>query len=50
MINRKSLGSGCAKCKRFEVVTRKVVESLGIEVEKREGNRYHRNHEGSNLG
>jgi len=33
MVNIKVLGSGCANCKRLEAVTRKVVESLGIEAE-----------------
>jgi small redox-active disulfide protein 2 len=28
----KILGGGCAKCKRLEALTRKVVEELGIEV------------------
>jgi len=33
MVNIKVLGSGCANCRRLEAVTRKVVESLGIEAE-----------------
>jgi len=33
MVNIKVLGSGCANCRRLEVLTRKVVESLGIEAE-----------------
>ena len=33
MVNIKVLGSGCPNCKRLEAVTRKVVESLGIEAE-----------------
>jgi small redox-active disulfide protein 2 len=33
MITIKVLGSYCANCKRLEATTRKVVESLGIEVE-----------------
>jgi small redox-active disulfide protein 2 len=33
MVNIKILGSGCANCKRLEAVTRKVVETLGIEAE-----------------
>jgi small redox-active disulfide protein 2 len=33
MINIKILGSGCANCKRLEARARKVVESLGLEVE-----------------
>jgi small redox-active disulfide protein 2 len=33
MLNIKILGSGCANCKRLEAVTRKVVETLGIEAE-----------------
>lgn len=33
MVKTKVLGSGCANCKRLEAVTRKVVESLGIEAE-----------------
>lgn len=33
MKNIKILGSGCANCKRLEVVARKVVGDLGIEAE-----------------
>jgi small redox-active disulfide protein 2 len=33
MVNIKVLGSGCANCRRLEAVTRKVVESLGIQAE-----------------
>ena len=33
MVNIKILGSGCANCKRLEAVTRKVVETMGIEAE-----------------
>ncbi|HVP21719.1 MAG TPA: thioredoxin family protein [Anaerolineaceae bacterium] len=33
MITIKVLGSGCANCKKLEAVTRKVVESLGIEAD-----------------
>ncbi len=33
MVNIKVLGSGCTNCKRLEAVTRKVVESLGIQAE-----------------
>lgn len=32
MVNIKILGTGCANCRRLEEVTRKVVESLGIEA------------------
>ncbi|GAP13048.1 small redox-active disulfide protein 2 [Longilinea arvoryzae] len=33
MVNIKVLGSGCANCKRLEVVARKVVETLALEAE-----------------
>ncbi len=33
MVNIKVLGSGCANCKRLEALTRKVVETMGIEAE-----------------
>jgi len=33
MVNIKVLGSGCANCKRLEEITRKVVETLGIDAE-----------------
>jgi small redox-active disulfide protein 2 len=33
MLKIKVLGSGCANCKELEAVTRKVVESLGVEAE-----------------
>lgn len=33
MVNIKVLGSGCANCKRLEAVTRKVIETMGIEAE-----------------
>jgi small redox-active disulfide protein 2 len=33
MIDIKVLGSGCPNCKRLEAVTRKVVESMGVEAE-----------------
>ncbi|MBI9043166.1 MAG: TM0996/MTH895 family glutaredoxin-like protein [Anaerolineaceae bacterium] len=33
MMNIKILGSGCANCKRLEQMTRKVVETLGIEAQ-----------------
>ncbi len=33
MLSVKILGIGCARCKRLEVTTRKVVESLGIEAD-----------------
>jgi len=33
MVNIKVLGSGCANCKRVEAITRKVVETLGIQAE-----------------
>lgn len=32
MKNIKILGSGCANCKRLEVIARKVVDDLGIEA------------------
>lgn len=33
MTNIKILGSGCENCKRLEQITRKVVETLGLEAE-----------------
>lgn len=33
MLTIKVLGSGCANCKRVEQIARKVVTTLGIEVE-----------------
>jgi small redox-active disulfide protein 2 len=33
MLTIKVLGSGCAKCKRLEQITRKVVADLSIEAE-----------------
>ena len=33
MVIVKILGSGCANCRRLEAVTRKVVETLGIEAQ-----------------
>ena len=33
MVTIKVLGSGCPNCKRRKAVTRKVVESLGIEAQ-----------------
>jgi small redox-active disulfide protein 2 len=33
MLTIKVLGSGCENCKKLEAVTRKVVETLGIQAE-----------------
>ncbi len=33
MLNIKILGGGCANCKRLEMLTREVVNELGIEAE-----------------
>jgi small redox-active disulfide protein 2 len=33
MVNIKVLGSGCANCKRLEVVTQKVVTALGLDAQ-----------------
>ena len=33
MVSIKVLGPGCANCKRLEQMTRKAVETLGIEAE-----------------
>jgi small redox-active disulfide protein 2 len=33
MLNIKILGSGCANCKRLEVMTREVAGTLGFEAE-----------------
>lgn len=32
MLNIKILGSGCPNCKKLEAITRKVVETLGVEA------------------
>ena len=33
MLNIKILGTGCTNCRRLEEVTRKVIASLGLNVE-----------------
>ena len=33
MLTIKILGSGCANCKKLELITRKVVEKLALEAE-----------------
>lgn len=33
MLKIKVLGSGCANCKQLELLTRKVVDELGVEAE-----------------
>jgi len=33
MLTIKVLGSGCSNCKKLEAITRKVVETMGLEAE-----------------
>ena len=33
MLTVKVLGSGCANCKKLEALTRKAIDSLGVEAE-----------------
>lgn len=33
MLTVKVLGSGCANCKKLEAITRKVIDSLGLEAD-----------------